>query len=79
VHRSLQRHTTGSQLDHGKWARSRSLKEDPLLRFTDAGRSLLRLLDRSRAGMAGNNKIAEMVPDHCTGLVAELARGYAQM
>jgi uncharacterized protein YerC len=55
-----------------------NLKEDPSLRFNDAGRSLLRLLDRYRVEMAGSNKIAEMVPDHCAGPVAKLASGYAR-
>ena len=56
-----------------------NLKEDPSLRFSDAGRSLLRWLDRYRVGMTGSNKIAEMVPDHCAGSVAKLARRYARV
>ncbi|MGH4008604.1 MAG: ParB N-terminal domain-containing protein [Pseudonocardiaceae bacterium] len=55
------------------------LSRDPSLRFSDSGRSLLRWLDRYRVGMAGFNKIAEMVPDHCAGSVAKLARGYARI
>lgn len=55
------------------------LKEDPSLRFSDTGRSLLRWLDRHRVGAAGSDKIANMVPDHCAGSVARLARGYAQV
>ncbi|MGH3835144.1 MAG: ParB N-terminal domain-containing protein [Pseudonocardiaceae bacterium] len=55
------------------------LRADPSLRFSDSGRSLLRWLDRYRMGMAGFNKIAEMVPDHCAGSVAKLARGYARI
>lgn len=55
------------------------LRSDPSLRFSDSGRSLLRWLDRYRVGMAGFNKIAEMVPDHCAGSVAKLARGYARI
>lgn len=54
------------------------LKEDPSLRFSDAGRSLLRLLHRYRVDMAGSDKIAEMVPDHCADLVVKLTRGYAR-
>jgi hypothetical protein len=55
------------------------LRGDPSLRFSDSGRSLLRWLDRYRVGMEGFNKIAEIVPDHCAGSVAKLARGYARI
>lgn len=55
------------------------LRGDPSLRFSDSGRSLLRWLDRCRGEMAGFNKIAEVVPDHCAGSVAKLARGYARI
>lgn len=56
-----------------------NLKADPSLRFSDAGRSLIRWLDMYRVGMAGSNKIAEVVPDHCASSVAKLARGYARV
>ena len=56
-----------------------SLKADPSLRFRDAGRSLIRWLEAYRVGMAGSNKIVEMVPDHCATSVAKLARGYARV
>lgn len=56
-----------------------TLKTDPSLRLSDAGRSLLRCLDRCRVEMAASNKIVEMVPDHCAGSVAKLARGYARV
>ncbi len=56
-----------------------NLKGDPSLRFGDTGRSLLRWLDRYRVGMAGSNKITEIVPDHCAGSVAKLAREYARI
>jgi hypothetical protein len=55
------------------------LRRDPSLRFSDSGRSLLQWLDRYRVGMAGFIKIVEMVPDHCVGSVAKLARGYARI
>ncbi len=55
------------------------LKGDPSLRFNNAGRSLLRWLDQHRVEMTGPKKIAEMVPDHCAGSVAKLARGYARV
>jgi hypothetical protein len=56
-----------------------SLKADPSLRFSEAGRSLIRWLDAYRVGMAGSNKIAEVVPDHCASSVAKLAREYARV
>ncbi len=56
-----------------------NLKRDPSLRFSDPGRSLLRLLHRYRMGMAESNKIAKMVPEHCAGSVANVAREYARM
>lgn len=55
------------------------LKGDPSLRFNNAGRLLLRWLDRHRVEMAGPRKIIEMVPDHCAGSVAKLARRYARV
>lgn len=56
-----------------------SLTRDPSLRFSDAGRSVLRWLNRYHIGLTGSNKIAEMVPDHCTGSVARLARTFAHV
>ncbi len=55
------------------------LKKDPSLRFSDAGRYLLRWLDSYRLEMAKLDKIAEMIPDHSTVSVAKLARGYARL
>jgi hypothetical protein len=55
-----------------------NLKRDPSLRFSDPGRYLLRLLHRYLVGIAESNKIAKMVPDHCAGSVANLAREYAR-
>lgn len=56
-----------------------SLRRDPSLRFSDAGRSVLRWLDRYRIELMGSNKIVEMVPDHCAHSVARLARTFAQV
>ncbi len=56
-----------------------NLKRDPALRFSDQGRSLLRLLHRYHVGITESGNIAEMVPGHCVGLVANLARRYAQV
>ncbi|HEX5406868.1 MAG TPA: hypothetical protein VFX16_31725 [Pseudonocardiaceae bacterium] len=54
------------------------LMRDPSMRFSDAGRFLLRWLDMNRAGMDDYEQIIETVPDHCVGAVAKLARGYAE-
>ncbi|MGH3719496.1 MAG: ParB N-terminal domain-containing protein [Pseudonocardiaceae bacterium] len=56
-----------------------TLKTDPSLRFSEPGRSLLRWLHRYRVGIAESDMIAEMVPDHCAGSVANVARGYARV
>jgi ParB-like chromosome segregation protein Spo0J len=56
-----------------------SLKTDPCLRLSDTGRSLLRCLDRYRVETAQSPTITEMVPDHCAGSVATLARSYARV
>jgi ParB-like chromosome segregation protein Spo0J len=56
-----------------------NLKADPSLRFKEAGRILLRWLDQHRVETTRHNKIVEMVPDHCAGSVAKLARGYARV
>jgi ParB-like chromosome segregation protein Spo0J len=56
-----------------------NLKTDPSLRFKKAGQFLLRWLDQHRVEMTAPKKIAEMVPDHCAGLVAKVARGYARV
>ncbi|MGP4014960.1 streptomycin biosynthesis protein [Saccharopolyspora sp. 5N708] len=56
-----------------------NLKADPSLRFKKAGRFLLRWLDQHRVEVTAPKEIAEMVPDHCAGLVAKLARGYARV
>lgn len=50
------------------------LKSDPSLRFTDDGRTLLRLLAVWAAGTAQWDSLAGSVPPHCRVLVAELAR-----
>lgn len=55
------------------------LMKDPSVRGSDSGRLLLRWLDMNRVGMAGWERIIEALPDHCTGIVARLARGYAGM
>ncbi len=53
------------------------LMKDPHLRFSNSGRALLRWLNGHRAGIGDKDRIAPLVPDHCAGAVAELARGLA--
>jgi len=54
------------------------LRKDPSLRFTESGRTLLRCLDSDITGATGWAAVADTVPTHCAGLVAELAREKAQ-
>lgn len=53
------------------------LMSDPSLRFTDAGRNLLRLLSLHAHWVKEWESIADNVPPHCTGVVADLARQFA--
>jgi hypothetical protein len=50
------------------------LKSDPALRFTDTGRSLLRLLHFQMIDIEEWRKISENVPSHCSGMVVHLAK-----
>jgi ParB-like chromosome segregation protein Spo0J len=54
-----------------------NLRKDPSLRFTDSGRSLLRLLDSVVSGVRDCRLAIEEVPPHCLYHIAELARGAA--
>ncbi|WET81651.1 ParB/RepB/Spo0J family partition protein [Amycolatopsis sp. QT-25] len=49
------------------------LRRDPSLRFTEAGRTLLKWLDRHLAMMESWNQIVDQVPVHCAESIAELA------
>jgi hypothetical protein len=51
-----------------------NLVRDPSLRFTDAGRTLLRWLTRHSATLPGWNELAPTVPSHCAYTIAALAR-----
>lgn len=53
------------------------LRADPLLRHSDTGRSLLQCLNRYHVETAQSHTITGMVPGHCAGSVAMLARSYA--
>jgi ParB-like chromosome segregation protein Spo0J len=50
------------------------LANDPSLRFTESGRSLLRWLSLRSTGLSQWSDIADTVPPHCTYIVADLAR-----
>ncbi|MFF4447243.1 transcriptional regulator [Streptomyces sp. NPDC001502] len=56
----------------------RLLRGDPSLRFTESGRSVLRLLDSGAAVALNRQEIAASLPAHCKTAVAQLARAYAQ-
>ncbi|MFI8889222.1 hypothetical protein [Streptomyces paradoxus] len=56
----------------------RLLRRDPSLRFTEAGRTVLRLLDAGAAVTRDKDAIAASVPPHCTSAVARLAETYAR-
>jgi ParB-like chromosome segregation protein Spo0J len=53
------------------------LKKDPSLKFSDAGRRLLRWFDLHAVSPDDKTWIVTAVPPHCANLVVELARGYA--
>ena len=55
------------------------LLADPSLRMREDGRKLLRLLQRSALERDGVLKLASTVPRHCSGVVADLARQYAEV
>jgi hypothetical protein len=55
-----------------------NMKKDPSLRFSDAGRALLRWLDGSTVGKWTWARMVDAVPAHCAGIVAELARECAE-
>ncbi|WP_155768427.1 ParB/RepB/Spo0J family partition protein [Mycobacterium colombiense] len=50
------------------------LRNDPAVRFSDRGRRLVRLLSTDMAAIGAVNAIAENIPIHCSGTVAEIAR-----
>ncbi|UOX90690.1 ParB/RepB/Spo0J family partition protein [Amycolatopsis sp. FBCC-B4732] len=55
----------------------RALRTDPSLRHSNAGRLLLRWLHRKAVDRHGWRDLTSMVPGHCVGVVAELARACA--
>ncbi|MET9551019.1 MULTISPECIES: ParB/RepB/Spo0J family partition protein [unclassified Streptomyces] len=55
------------------------LKADPALRFSEIGRTLLRLLNIHTISMEEWDQIIDKVPPHCRGVVAYLAGESAEM
>ncbi|MDH6222579.1 ParB/RepB/Spo0J family partition protein [Streptomyces pseudovenezuelae] len=53
------------------------LKSDPALRFSETGRTLLRLLNIHTLTGAEWQAIIDSVPPHCTSIVADLAHEFA--
>ncbi|MFF5980603.1 ParB N-terminal domain-containing protein [Streptomyces olindensis] len=56
----------------------RRLAADPSLRFTEAGRKLLRILDVSAVQPHDWTAMASSLPMHCAPVIAELARHHAE-
>ncbi|WP_249227944.1 ParB/RepB/Spo0J family partition protein [Kutzneria sp. CA-103260] len=57
----------------------RMLKQDPSLRFNEAGRALIRLLDNYAISEDEQKKLIDNVPAHCVDRVAALARECASV
>jgi ParB-like nuclease family protein len=57
----------------------RQLKSDPTLRFTETGRTLLRLLDVHAISSARWAELCDNVPAHCKGTIANVALGCAEV
>lgn len=55
------------------------LKQDPSLRFTETGRTLIRLLDLHSLGPHEWSRLVDTAPAHCRGTIAELVRACAEM
>jgi hypothetical protein len=58
-------------------ARLQVLKRDPVLRYTEQGRDILRWLDAHIIRRQDYTAIGGAIPPHCTYLVAEIALGCA--
>ncbi|WP_330343209.1 ParB/RepB/Spo0J family partition protein [Streptomyces sp. NBC_00557] len=75
---ALRRVPAGPAAAHDDVARiTEALRRDPSLRFSEAGRSLLRLLDACALVTRERRRIAATVPAHCKEPLARLAHGYA--
>ncbi|BBX45461.1 ParB N-terminal domain-containing protein [Mycobacterium cookii] len=54
------------------------LRNDPSVRSSERGRTLLRLLSTVVVAISACNEFAEAVPNHCSGTIAEIARKNAR-
>jgi hypothetical protein len=55
------------------------LRSDPALRFNEAGRALLKILDANTVINTRFDSIVDNVPEHCKGTLATAARECAQV
>ncbi len=55
------------------------LRKDPSMKYSDAGRILLRMFDASGIVARDGQSIVARVPPHCKRAVLELLRGYAEI
>lgn len=55
-----------------------TLSNDPSVRLTDSGRTLLRWLNGQAQGLAAVERMLDVVPPHCVRAVAEVASHYAK-
>jgi len=55
------------------------LRKDPSMKYSDAGRILLRMFDASGIVARDGQSIVTRVPPHCKRAVLELLRGYAEI
>lgn len=54
------------------------LCRDPALRFNDAGRTLIRLLEKERATLAASRQLIGDTPEHCVDALIRIARIYSR-
>ncbi|TDH56812.1 streptomycin biosynthesis protein [Mycobacterium eburneum] len=54
------------------------LRKDPSIRCSERGRALLRLLSTVVVTISTFNELAEAIPIHCSGTIAEIARKHAR-
>jgi hypothetical protein len=54
-----------------------NLRKDPSLRFNEAGRTLLRLLDANAIEPDEWGRLIDSVPTHCASMIADAAKEYA--
>ncbi|MEV7415161.1 ParB N-terminal domain-containing protein [Streptomyces sp. NPDC089919] len=56
-----------------------ALRRDPSLRLNEVGRSILRMLDACQQLARDRQRIIANLPPHCTGQMAELMSGHAEL